>query len=259
MGNYYFLTSLFSPLEIGHPPAMHSEELTDILREDLNTDDWITFCSMRQYLDLENLRNWLKGDPVDPRGNFTAKELEENIENETGLPDFVFEFLKTYEELDERLRFFPSLFTRFFDEVLTEEDDFLNHYFTFEREWRLVTVGFRAKLLDRDLSKELQYEDPTDTIVAQILAQKDSPSFEPPYGYENLKAVFETHRAEPFKLHKAFCEYRFDKILEMENNALFSMDRILGHMARLLIVEQWMELDEQEGNKVIDLIGSEET
>ena len=117
-------------------------------------------------------------------------------------------------------------------------------------------LGFRAKLIGRDISKELQFEDSSDIIVAQILAQKDAKSFEPPYGYENLRFIFEKYQSEPYKLHKAFCEYRFVKIAELESGSFFSIERILGYMMRLLIVEQWIELDAQEGKKMIEMIGT---
>ena len=33
---------------------------------------------------------------------------------------------------------------------------------------------------------------------------------------------------------------------------MFSIDRVLGYHAQLLIVEQWMELDEQQGKAIVD-------
>ncbi len=46
-----------------------------------------------------------------------------------------------------------------------------------------------GKTIERDMAKELQFEDPTDPLVAQILAQKDSGSYEPPPDYADLKEM----------------------------------------------------------------------
>jgi hypothetical protein len=58
----------------------------------------------------------------------------------------------------------------------------------------------------------------------------------------------------PLELHKALLAYSFDKIEELYGNKLFSIDRILAFMARLLIVERWLELSVQEGITMIKKI-----
>jgi hypothetical protein len=252
MSNYYFLTSIMPHLEVGHPPGMHSEELNDLLTEALSPRDWNKYTSLRRYVDLENLRAYIKGEALDPRGNYNKVALDEAVQEGLGFPEYVYDFMSRYESKEEQLRHFSFLFTQFFNEALDEEDDFLRSYFSFEREWRLVMVGARAKHAGRDVAVELQHEDPSDAITAQILAQKDAKNFEPPFGYEDLKMTFELKRGSPFELHKALSEYRFDKIMELELGSLFSINRVLEYMARLMIVEKWQELDALEGKNILE-------
>jgi len=119
----------------------------------------------------------------------------------------------------------------------------LHDYLVFEREWRLIMTAFRAKQLGRDVVVELQHEDPHDDVVAQIIAQKDAVTFEPPSGYEALKAIFVEHASEPRELHRALEFYRFSTLDEMMKNEIFSTGFLLGYMARLMICERLQEIE----------------
>ena len=52
-------------------------------------------------------------------------------------------------------------------------------YYEFERELRLILTALRAKRSGKDIIRELQFEDPTDPLVADILAQKDARRLRP--------------------------------------------------------------------------------
>ncbi|MBN4066895.1 DUF2764 family protein [Simkania negevensis] len=251
---YYFLASLLPQLEMGHPPALHYSDLLPLLRENLTERDFSLVEVMRRLTDLDNIRAlWLERG-VDPRGNFTGVELEEALNDGEGLPDYVYTFMRQYDKLVERLRRYSKLYVAYFREEGEEACGFLARYLRFEREWRLVFVGFRAKKAGRDLAVELQDEDPYDPLVAQLMAQKDGKVFDPPYGYELLRPLFEEHMDAPLLLHKALCEYRFGYIEKMKERELFSVDVVLGYFAQLSLVERWIELDSDEGKQVVNRI-----
>ncbi len=102
-------------------------------------------------------------------------------------PPFLTDFLQKYDTLQDRLKYFSALVVGYFRYEIPRAHGFLKRYLQMERELRLLFVGFRAKALGRDLFTELQFEDPSDDFVAQILAQKDSKEFEPPQSYADLK------------------------------------------------------------------------
>ena len=54
------------------------------------------------------------------------------------------------------------------------------------------------------------------------------------------------------KIHKALCNYRFIKIEKLAEKDFFSIDYVLSYMVRLIIVEKWLELDKEEGKKILD-------
>jgi len=254
MTQYIFTTSSLPPLKIGEAPEITFEQLDTLLYENLNPRDYKQTEILRRLYDILNIRALWKGDSFDPHGNLDENDLEEAVVDQTDLPKYVNDFLDTHKTKEERLKYFPILISLFFKEEIKHADPFLKKYLDFERKLQLVLVGFRAKKLKRNLEKELQFEDPNEDLIAQILAQKNAPEFEPPEGFEELKAIFEAHQDNPIKLYQSLCEFRFDNIEKLMGNDTFSFSKILGFMAELIIVEKWMELDQKKGMEIIDEI-----
>jgi len=259
MTEYYFLASLLPPLEIGHVPGLGFPELKELLRTNLSTSDQGRVRQFLRLIDLENLRSYWAKEPFDPRGNVNAEEMEQallDVQWPIGdeFPPFLQDYLDKYHTDEDRLKYFYILMSQFFELHMEQETGFLKDFYIFQREMRLVMVGFRAMKLGKDVAVELQYEDSTDPIVAQILAQKDAKVYEPPFEYKELKPIFEEFGDAPLDLHKAINEYQFNHIIELWGGEIFSLDRILNYMARLILCERWLELDVQKGIQVIDTI-----
>lgn len=251
MRQYYFLATALPDLQLGTPPEISFDDFNNLITENLSLGDFAKTVVIRRFYDILNLRSFWKGEELDARGNLDPKELEEAMLSRQDLPDYVFEFLEAYDSIESRLNHFPELVSAYFRNEAKNAHGFLEKYLTFEHDWRLVFTGLRAKLLDRDVIKELQFEDPSDDIVAQILAQKDAKNFVPPDGYEDLKVIFNEHANAPLDLYKAICEYRFHHVADMLGTDVFSIDYILGFMVQLITAEKWIELDQQKGMEVI--------
>jgi Protein of unknown function (DUF2764) len=252
MSHYYFLGTLLPELSIDRPPEITFREFEQLLKENLSSADFAKSAAIRNYYDILNLSAYWKREPFNPLGNLDEGAVEEAIVTRSGLPCYVFEFLDKYETDEKLLHHFSELLARFFQNEEIEENGFLKFYFTLERELRLVLLAFRAKKLGKDLFKELQYENPDEEIIAQMLAQKDASQYEPPEKYLDLKNIFLKYQQDPLKLQKALIEYRIEKIEERLGLDLFSIDRILGYMIELILLEKWYSLDKQKGKEMID-------
>lgn len=252
MSNYYFLGTLLPDLRIGMPPEISLDELELLMKDNLSVADYEKTRTLRNLYDISNLRAYWKGYPLDPTGNFTESELEEALITRTMLPDYVFKFIDKYPTNEERVYHYPELLSNFYRDAIKNATGFMKYYLTMEKELRLISVAFRAKKLGRDIYKELQFEDPEEDLVAQILAQKDAPEYEPPEKYEDIKVLFRQYYDDPIELQKALIDYRFAKIDERLNIELFSMDRVLAYMIEVIMVERWMRMDKQKGLEIVD-------
>jgi len=256
--NYYFLAPSLPPLELGHIPDITSEELFARLAVNLTKEDMEKAKVLRRFVDINNIRALTLEEHIDARGNLNEKELDEALLTHNIFPLYVFDFLDKYETPSQRLKYFPELLSRFFVEETETNEGFLKRYLTFEREWRLVMLALRAKQTGKDVIKELQFEDLKDPIVAQILAQKDEKNYEPPLEYIDLKQVYLSCGQDPWQQYKAVQTWRFNKIDELVEHPSFSIDWVLAYIAKLMIVEQWNELDEEKGLMILDTIKASE-
>ncbi|MBS0620775.1 MAG: DUF2764 family protein [Verrucomicrobia bacterium] len=254
--SYYFVAISLPPLALRERVSFSFRELVARLEINLSKEDLEKTRVLRRFVDLGNIRALFLEEPIDPHGNLSEKELDEALLVHNILPAYVFEFLDQFEKVSDKVKHFSGLFARFFQEETVKQKGFLQSYLQFEREWRLVLLAMRAKQLGRDVARELQFEDLTDPFVAQILAQKDAPQYDPPSEYVDLKELVASCSRDPWLESKAFAEYRFRKVGEMAEGDLFSIDHILSYMAQLMLLEQLEALDPEKGKMILDTFTS---
>ncbi len=253
---YYYVGTLLPALSFESAPEISFEEFDTLCRDNLTRLDYEKTKVIRTFYDILNLRALWKGVELDSWGNFDEGELQEALASHTELPDYVFEFINIHEKKEDRVKHFEELLAKSFLEVSQDiQDPFLKEYLQFERELRLVMVGFRAKKLGWNLEAALQFENPEEEIIAQMLAQKDAKEFIPPEKYAGLKVIFERYKDEPLELRKAIDQYRFDyveRMVDMADND--SIRRILAYMVQLIVVLRWFEMDKEKGKEIVGTI-----
>lgn len=257
MTNYYFLASLLPALHIGTKTDLPYSDLQDLLSTNLTPSDLAEVDAVRRYYDIENVRAYWLREPFNPYGNVEEKYMEEAILTGDGLPSYVYDFMDRYESLPARLGHFSMLISEYFKEEIPKATGFLLEYLQFEREWRLVVTAHRAKMLGRDLSVELQSEDPHDDLVGMLLAQKDAKHWQLPERFDHLLTHLKNHEDEPMVLFRSLCEWRFDNIAAFTATEFFSIDRILSYLVRLIVVEQYAALDRTKGLAIVHSIVKE--
>ena len=252
MVRYYFIICALPELVLGFRPEITFADFLRLLEMNLTSSDKKQIEDFLLYIDFKNIRALWMEQPMDPRGTMSDKELEEALLVGEGLPSYVNDFLDIYEGRKERLAHFSYIYTHFFRENISLHKGFFSEYFQWERELRWILTALRAKTFEKDISRELQFEDPTDPLIAHILAQKDMDRYEPPGEYEEVRKIFEEFKEDPKGLEFALLQYRFSKILDMEQQCSFAIGQILGYLARLILVKYWDELDETKGKEVME-------
>ncbi len=247
MTHYYYLINSFPLLKIGEEPALNVEQLKVAFEENLSRKDKKEVRDFLFYLDLKNIKAFWLGFPLDARANFQEKELEEALLVPDSLPLYVYDFLDRYETKEERIRYFPFLYAQFF---CSFKEGFSQEYFSQERKIRLHLAALKVKKEGGDIIQQMQFEDPQDLDVSYILAQKDREDYEPPDEYEPLKQIFLSQYQIPKALLKAYLQYRFRLIEEMEEKDVFSLPRVLAFLAKLLLVEQYQFLKQPQEEEV---------
>lgn len=253
MTNYYYLGTVLPALSFNILPEITFRELVVLLKDNLSPFDYQKTKVLRQFFDILNLRSFWIGEALDPFGEMTSWEIQEALASASGFPEYVYDFLQTYPNKEERILHFPFLLVKFFQNTAKLKDRFLYSYMQFERELRLIMTALRAKKLGRNLSLEFQYENPQEELIAQLLAFKESEVNELPEKYLDLKCLFDQFSDDSFHLQESLEVYRFNKIDQLVGMSdIFSSDRILAYLARYMIVQRWFELNKAKGTEIIE-------
>lgn len=252
MNRYYFLVPSLPPLRFPQKPDIDWQDFLSRLQVNLSARAMKQPQRLRRFVDVCNIRALFLGEPLDPTGNLTEKELDEALLVRADLPVYVFDFLDQYGTREEQLMHFPGLLALFFLKESEEASGFLKRYFAFERAWRLVGAALRAKQVGRSFIREFQFEDPKDPFVAHILAQKDAAQYDPPEEYREIKEVLVACKGDPWMEERYFTEYRLRQIDELLGMEQFSLDAVLGYMAKLMLIEAYFALEEEKGRWIIE-------
>lgn len=252
MTQYYFPASALPSLDLNIPPEISFEELMILFEENLTQEDLEKVRVLRRYYDVQNVRNMLLHEPFSNYGNLNQQQMEEALNGVSTLPSYFYDFLEKYPSPEERLKNFSSLLAGYYNNEIPKSEGFLRKYLQFDREWRLVFTAMRAKKLGRDLLRELQFEDPLDSMVAELLVQKESSSIDPPDQYSDLKNIYDEYADSPLGLMQAMLAWRFGKLNDFLGVDLFSIDRLLGYFLQLIALEKWYVLDNKNGLKFVD-------
>jgi hypothetical protein len=246
----YFLESLLPSLTIQVRPSLLFEEFIFYAEQNLRSADLQQILRVRLLVDVLNIRSLFGGGPIDRRGNLQERELEQALLLREWFPESVFEVLEKSESDQDKLRHFSAVVSAFLYRESEELEGFLNYYFLFEWELRLVLAALRAGKIGRNFATLFQFEEASNPVVADILAQESSGRYEPPLQFAKLKNLIDGPEGNPESQYKAFIVWKFMQIEEM-NKEPFSIDQILAYMIQLMLIEDWHALDEGKGITVL--------
>lgn len=251
---YVYIGTSLPPLNLEEEPEMKYKEFKQLLKDNLSHQDYLEVEIYQRFFNMRNAFLMLKGEEIDPYGSLDKNQLENAMVETQSLPSYMVNFLRKYETKDDRLKYFPEVMAAYFRHEAKEAKGLLKTYLELERKIRLVSSVYRAKKLGWDFTKELQFEDPHEQLIAQLLAQKDVKEFVFADEFEEIAKILDQFYHKPLELHKALIKYRFDKLEEMVDFDVFSLDRIIAYYIQLILVEKWQKLDKQKGIEIVDAI-----
>ena len=117
----FFAFGYTPDLEFGVKPTIDIRELVQMFEDNLSEHALKKLNVLKLWCDLQNLQKMLLGKELDPRGSFSKEALEEFLEREESLPEYVFSFFEEYESVEDRVRYFPKLITTYFQEEIKKQ------------------------------------------------------------------------------------------------------------------------------------------
>ncbi|NGX31220.1 MAG: hypothetical protein K940chlam8_00585 [Chlamydiae bacterium] len=232
---YVFVSSSLPRLNIHQEPSIAFEELMDLIELNFSRNDKKIIWQIRELFDLFNLQRQLYGYTISNFGNYNKKQLQDLLHLES-LPSYIFDFFSDYQNPEEQKKHFPELLARFYREKL-EGNGFLKKFYHLLRTFTLMQVAFRCKKIQRNVDRELEFEDTKDEIVHHILTQRDVAEFQPVDGFEKLKPIFDTYFEDPKKLYFETIKFLFNK-LEAQKSVFLGKEYFFIYFAQFILLEK---------------------
>ncbi len=263
MTQYYFLSSFFSPQLPEASPVYTFSVLDDFLSLNLSSRDWWHYTILKRFFDFENFAFFWAGKPIPYSFNEVTQEkveqmiLSQQWSDDCEFEDFFKDFLLLYKTSEERVKHFSGLTRDFLNYYQQSSSEFLRTYFTFRQNLRVVLAGFRARVMNLDVSYVLRDEDSSNPTVLQVLMQKDSPNYELPRDFFDLSDVLSDYGRLPHTLNRTLALYEFHKIEEMGRDKSFDSDAILARITSYLFAIRNSLLNLEKGREMINAMEKE--
>ncbi len=252
MGCYFVISSLPS-LEFGSKPDISSEELFVLLDLNLDRKAQEMVKTMRLWIDLSNIQRLFYRKKFDPRGSLASEALENLLQEEVGLPEYVFQFFAEFETDALRRKNFPKLIANYFEEEEKKWHGAMRKFIRFEHEWRVLLTAYRSKRMGRDMQKELRFEDEGNPIVRMALLQSEGPGrFIFPYEYQDLEKELQSAGPNPLKQNEIIARYRYNFYTEYTHENPFATTSVVAYMMRLWILEEYFALRQEMGEEILN-------
>lgn len=259
MTQYFFLSSLLLEQSFVDSSLINFDDLDNLLLLNLEKKDYQKWIILKRFFDLENFAFlWAQKTIIHSFGEVTQFNGEQLLlegcwSNYDLFEDFFLDFLNIYQTNDLRLLNY-SVLVRSFLSYYQDYDFFFSKYFGFKMDLRIILAGYRAKNLGLDISYVLREEDAQDSIVYQVLMQKDTQIFDPPLEYMDLKPIFDEFKHNPIALRQALINYEKIKLEDMFESDYFSSYLILSRAVGYLLTYKHELKNSKEGEEKMDII-----
>ncbi|MFV0290583.1 MAG: DUF2764 family protein [Mangrovibacterium sp.] len=260
--NYYYLVAGLPDILLGDKrKGFGSVELLNSLREELNTSDYALARSLYLPFDHTNFLNkkYTSKASFDERGVYSEEEIEkllskrtiESIEGQE-FPNYLLRLAEKIDDHEElsRSEAEVELTTAYYDYLLSFKNKFLSHYVAFERNMKNVFIALNGRKYDIDVSHEFV---DGDEILADALRKSRARDFGLLGEIDRLEEMLKLFdnpnlQERGFKID----QLKWDYIEELNFFNYFTVEKLLGFIYKLLLVERWMDLSPEEGKKLFE-------
>lgn len=253
MTDFYYILNSLPEIDISKEVPIKIDDLMMELEMNLSDKDRDRIRAFSRYYDVLNLKAYWQQKTLDPWGNLDTTGIEEALLVENILPEFVFDFLKDFGEDKDRIKNFPKLLSGFLSDRIEQEKGFLQSYFLFQKTIRLLITIVKAGSEKEELEKKLFFEDFQDIRLREMI--KNTDTYEDVcFDYRLLVKILKDKSIKPLELYKKFMEFQFYALDDQMIEHPFSMDQLLGYLAKLRIVTELNTLDDKTGKEIVSKI-----
>ncbi len=259
--NYYCLVSGLPDIHIDDSKSQI--DIKDYISEvQINTSpsdfEFIKFYLFRY--DNQNILNFLENEnaELESLGNYTRDELEEIVNmlkedesaNEITIPDYLRKFIPRY--LSET-PVFPDLSWEnqlaylYFKEAISSTNPFIKSWFELDMNISNILAAFNCRKYDLEIDENIIGENEVAINIKTSTSKDFGLSQVLVYFDELVRISEEENLAEK---EKKLDRLKWEYISEHTFFHYFSIEKLFGYLVKLEIVNRWIQLNKENGEKV---------
>ncbi len=258
--HYYYLVSGLQDITLDiHKLLSNQQAFKETLKSEIHPNDYLLVEKLFLPYDNVNLLNLLEknSQPFIEKGNFTKETLEDNIKEPEGLPEYMKRFILAYknkEPLFPELSPENELTTLFYQEVLTENNEFLRNWFHFDLTIRNILTALAARKHKIDYENQIIGTDEISEAIKKSHARDFGLSNEIDY----LENLVDASRNDDIQLReKAVDQLKWDYLEDVTFFHYFTIEKILAYIIKLGLVERWLAIDKDYGREMFEKLLNE--
>ena len=167
------------------------------------------------------------------------------MENQIQYPEFVFDYLEKYKDINERIHHFRELQLAAYDFLIETTSGFLNDFFQYDRKLWITSIAYLGKKRGRDLKGDLSFLDPHDLLTQLLMQQHESEHFEFPEGLEGIDLELDVAFKDPQKEMEMLSRLRYEFCQTYLQTAPFTLDSIFAYYTQVLVLSDFYEGQDQ--------------
>lgn len=254
MQSYYFLTALLQPLEIGKKPPFTWNWLITLLQDHLSASHWHQLGQMRRMIDLDNMILRWKQQEGDPRGFWSAEELDDRLAIHDRAEKPISIWLDHHSLTQDRLERIEELRLNLILHM-RKKHNIVGRYYQFLWTIEAASICAREQVFDEEIDPELKSLLASDPLSAPFCAPIETGTvWKEPLGAALREILKES---EPLKMHKMLSSWRMEaleaELMSEEREAFFASSkkltfpRIATYLLQFIEVDRFWHLDSERG------------
>ncbi len=264
---YYCLIAGLPDIVLGDKKVLYNSViLKETLQEELSGQDLELAMALYLPFDHYNLINELfnQQKEFDPRGVYSSIDLfhltdKRNIEdvNSTEFPNYLVDSVKEILFADEKMSSIEAellLYRNYIDYLKSFDNSFLNEFIRYELSVKNVFIALTGKKHGLDYEKELIEKGD----IVDALLKSRSRDFGLASEITQIEILIQTFENENLLERELKIDHlKWEFLDDATFFHYFTIERILGFIYKLLMVERWISLSEEDGKEMFRKLLSE--
>ena len=268
--NYYYLVAGLKEYQMDtQVKGFDAIEIRKEISEQISSSDRKYLDLLYMRYDVENLLSALDGkNRHNPLGNLSRENIEQLIEQPESSNSFLGSILSAYHKkqqqeeadttadqniedekltIDTTLPLSHQLWKSYYDMCDKSQSSFIREWSKFELTQRNITAAVNARKIGSN-PKEVLVGNGT---IIDSLSKSQAPDFglkEQVEYIDQLLQILDTDNL--LDKEKRLDKMRWDVIDQLITYEYFSMNRILGYLVKVNIIDRWLRLDKSEGERL---------